>query len=494
MAVKTSISRSKIMVFLITASVLISSLQGGSAVQAEVAGTADTACRIGIDAPLEVDGFDVASLQVASLMDWGAVNNPSLPAGVEYIRVLRLRDDMYPQTLSSLPAWVNANPAGVWIVGNEPDTTYEGQDGLLPEVYADRYYALATIIRQLDRTAQIGFGPIVQPTPIRLRYLQRAWERLAVDAGSTLAASKLVDIWVPHAFILNEQVGSWGTGVPPGFTNDHADAFIIDLAHLYYTYSIDIFQQRIISLRTWMASIGERDKPLWITEYGSLLPPVDPPAMDYYNVSDDDTSAYMLNTFEFMLDASDAQTGMPEDHNQLVQRWYWYSLNDHRYHFGGSLYNPDYPEYGPLITKVGQDFIDFQSENLIPPDLLPQSLAIGPVSYNQDHTRVDYRLEIVIDNNLFYDASCAQLTVYDGDPDSGGSLILGPFPASAIKADYGTGKAIVYWTDVQPLSEHKLCIAVAPIGVEDLVPDNNMSCYDVYLELPHMAFFPAVYR
>ena len=44
---------------------------------------------------------------------------------------------------------------------------------------------------------------------------------------------------------------SWGTGIPPGFENDHADAVIItDFAD---TYSIDIFQQRIIAFRSWMA-------------------------------------------------------------------------------------------------------------------------------------------------------------------------------------------------------------------------------------------------
>ena len=53
------------------------------------------------------------------------------------------------------------------MVGNEPDTTYENQDALLPEVYADRYFELATIIRRLDPSARIAFGSVVQPTPIR---------------------------------------------------------------------------------------------------------------------------------------------------------------------------------------------------------------------------------------------------------------------------------------------------------------------------------------
>src|SRR5512136_2372752 len=104
---------------------------------------ADTACRFGITSAHGSTGYDIASLGVGSYLDWGAVTNPSLPPGIEYIRVLRLRNDWYPQTLDNITAWVEANPGGVWVIGNEPDTTYEGQDALLPEVYADRYFALA---------------------------------------------------------------------------------------------------------------------------------------------------------------------------------------------------------------------------------------------------------------------------------------------------------------------------------------------------------------
>ena len=106
-------------------------------------------------------------------LDWGATTNPILPEGVEYIRVLRLRDDLYPGTLANITGWVEAYPGRVWMVGNEPDTRYGGQDELEAEVYADRYYELATLIRKGDPTARIGFGSVVQPTPIRLRYLTR---------------------------------------------------------------------------------------------------------------------------------------------------------------------------------------------------------------------------------------------------------------------------------------------------------------------------------
>jgi hypothetical protein len=421
------------------------------------------------------------------------VINPDLPSGVEYIRVLRLRDDLYPDTLANLPAWVQANPGGVWVVGNEPDTTYEEQDALLPEVYADRYYELARIIRHLDRTALVAFGTIVQPTPIRIRYLQRAWNRLVLDAGSTASASQLVDIWSIHSFILNEQQGEWGTGIPPGFENDHSDAVII--TNYADTYSISIFQSRIINFRSWMYNIGERAKPLWVTEYGSLLPPIDPPGgPDYVNVSDADTALFMVNTFDFMLTASDNQTGMPADGNQLVQRWFWYSLNDHRYHFGGTIYNPDYPDFGSLITLVGDYFLGYQESHLIQPDMLPVDFAITPIGFNHDRTLVNYRLDVTVDNNEFTDATCGQLWIYDGDPNDGGTLITGLLPSSAFKPAYGQARITAYWMNAEPETNHNLCVVVDSIGIADIDPGNNQACYSVYLELPHLINLPFITR
>ena len=451
----------------------------------------DTVCRFGIASPLGSNGYDIASIGVGSYLDWGAVSNPSLPTGVEYIRILRVRDDLYSQTLANLPGWVEVNPGSVWVVGNEPDTSYEDQDGLFPEVYADRFYETAQILRNLDPSARIAFGSIVQPTPIRLRYLDRAWDRLVADAGSSIAASALVDIWSSHSFILNEEWGGWGTGIPPGFENDHADAVII--SNLEDTYSIDIFRQRVIALRSWMANKGERDKPLWITEYGSLMPPIDPPGgPDYYNVSDEDTANYMLATFNFMLSATDDQTGLPGDNNKLVQRWFWYSLNDHRYNFGGSIFDPD---NGNTLTLVGQSFQNYQPFNLAQPDLFPESLSIAPLSYNSDRTLVNYRLDLKIRNAISANtSSSAQAWIYDGNPDEGGTLIAGPISSDAIQRCGGSVMVSVYWMGVQPLTQHTIYVQVDSIGVSDTNPVNNRASYIVYLDLPKLSFLPLISR
>ncbi|MDH5507571.1 MAG: glycoside hydrolase family protein, partial [Anaerolineae bacterium] len=314
-------------------------------------------CRFGITAPYSITGYDLEALGVGALLDWSAQPPADLPAQIEFIRVLRLRDDLFPQMLAGLSQLVAQSPGAFWEVGNEPDTSYEDQDNLPAEVFAQRYYQVALQIRTLDPSAKIGFGAVVQPTPLRLRYLQRAWDELLSLAGSRAAASALIDFWNVHAFILNETPDGWGTGVPPGFSADFADAVIIDSSPYLETHSNPLFERRVIDFRQWMASIGEQDKELWITEYGSLFPPLDPPAgRDLINVSDEETTRFMLASFDFLLTAVDPALGMPGDGGRLVQRWFWYSLNDYRHHFGGSLYDPD---QNKAITPVGRAFAGY---------------------------------------------------------------------------------------------------------------------------------------
>jgi hypothetical protein len=481
----------KKLLFPIIITILILSQSVGQSTAQPVENISNGTCRFGITSALGTEGYDIASLGVGGYLDWGASTTPSLPDGVEYVRVLRLRNDVYSSTVANLPTWVSSYPGSIWLVGNEPDTTYGGQDALTGEVYADRFFYLATQIRLLDPTAMIGFGTIVQPTPIRMRYLDHAWTRLVSLAGSVSAASDLIDIWSIHSFILNEYPYQWGTGVPPGFESDFADAVII--TNFADTYSITKFQQRIVAFRTWMNNKGERNKPLWITEYGSLLPPEDPPdGPDYVNVSDTDTTNYMLATFDYLLNATNSLTGLSDDGNRLVQRWFWYSMNDHRYNFGGSLFDPDNEK---IATLVGDGFIDFQASALARLDLYPISLSPFPTTNMIDENLVDYQLMITIENDLASDTgSPGEVWIYDGDPDEDGILIAGPISLSCL--DWNGGHAIISvdWLAVQPEEFHTIHIIVDPIGVSDINPTNNEVEFLVYTELPHTAYLPMIVK
>lgn len=330
-----------------------------------------TLCRFGITAIPGQAGYEtnLSALKVGGFIDWSATPGRSLPGDVDYIRVITVGGDAFDDAsrAAAAGALAAANPGGYWQVGNEPDTSYYGQagvyqDNLPAETYAHRYFVIAQAIRAADPQAKIGFGSIVQPTPIRLRYLDRAWMALIREADSYTLVDDLVDYFSIHSFILNEIPGQWGTGIPKGFEDDYADA--VHIKNFADTYSIGLFQQRVTAMRRWMRDRGLNDKPLWITEYGSLFPPIDPPGgPDYINVSDANTANFMTQTFDYLRTATSATLGMPSDDNRLVQRWFWYSLNDHRYYFGGTLYDPD---KAGALTPVGSRFISYTAA--LPPD------------------------------------------------------------------------------------------------------------------------------
>ncbi len=346
----------------------------------------DVLIRFGITAPLGIEGYDLSEIHALTYLDWGKESS-TVPEGVEYIHVLKMRfipvaqDDSsgsldeaaFKNFLIDLPDLVQRNPGAVWIIGNEPDRK-EVQDDLTPEKYATRFYEVATSIKETDSTALVGFGSIVQPTPIRIRYLEISLNKLSELSGTMDKALSLIDIWTIHAFILNEDPGSWGAEEPPGFdcNYDCYDVFIIDEYNYSQTYSISIFRDRISNFRNWMKRIGEQEKPLWITEYGSLFP--DWEVVLCYDNQDDcipryspyeewplgsDNIKFMLDTFDYFLHAFDNDVGLPDDSYKLVQRWFWYSLNgyvkiyppeEEKYSYGGTLFDPD---NNKQITKQG---------------------------------------------------------------------------------------------------------------------------------------------
>lgn len=361
----------------------------------------DPDCRFGVNAPLPIVGLEpkFAELHACSFLNWGERPPSTLPGGVEFVHVIRTKADPDLGHISDL---VGDYPGAIWAIGNEADTCYfyndaVQQDCTTPEIYGQRYYAIASQIRTDDSTATLIFGNIVQPTELRLRYLERAWEELISEAGSESAAADLIDIWGIHSFILNEWVGEWGTGVPEGFdceySNTGSDLYgkcwdespsppasctadtCWDMVHYTSqpfpeTHSNTIFNARVEDMRQWMLDHGERDKPLWITEYGSLFPPVDPPGLDYVNTSDADTADFMTGTFDFMRTTTDASTGYAADGNRLVQRWFWYSLNEHRDVYGGSLYDPDNSFARTLVGDEWVAYVDplFPTEPIVPAD------------------------------------------------------------------------------------------------------------------------------
>lgn len=265
---------------------------------------------------------------------------------------------------------------------------------------------------------------------------------------------------------MNEVPGQWGTGAPPGFENDHGDA--VAIANFAQTYSSAVFAQRVQAFRSWMASKGEQNKPLWITEYGSLFPSVYDPQTNLVTVSDSLTANFMTATFNFMLNTTNTTSGMPDDAYHLVQRWFWYSLNGDRKKMGGSLYIYD-PSNQDAITTVGSTFIKDISKLSVAPDYAIEQASVQPDADDGNQFELNFKLKDTGNNTA---PAGVKISVYADNP-SGTPVATYSTPTLS-----GCGETRTFSEDLPYIATAtgKLYIEADTSG--DTNPANNWSVVD----------------
>lgn len=325
-------------------------------------------CRFGITVGGDFSPFnqnDLQQLNAGWYVNWHTYPSAAEPAGIEHVNVIRLAANLYSYTstpsASELPALVAANPGQVWFIGNEPDSIF--QDTLWATIYADAYYDLYHLIKTADPTAQVGIGAIVQPTPLRFQYLDIIWDTYRTKYGTSMP----VDIWNIHSFILKEISAEhplanqdptheiWGAYIPPG--PEFNGIYEGILYHKRDVDDITIFRQRLVDFRQWMAAHGQREKPLYITEYGVLLP-------EWVEDEDGNTLSqtrvgnFMQAGFDTMRNDTDAQIGYPYDNDRLVQKWAWFSVDGGIDAWGGSLFDTN----TGAIRELGQVYQNYTAQ------------------------------------------------------------------------------------------------------------------------------------
>ena len=157
-----------------------------------------------------------------------------------------------------------------------------------------------------------------------------------------------VDVWTMHAFVLREERDDWGVGIPPGF--DDVDTGV--LWEIEDHDDLRLVENQVRLMRSWMGRHGEGDKPLWITEYGILLP-------EEYGFAPEAVEAFMLGSFELFERLRDAELGMAEDEDRLVQRWAWFSTYFRKYPTGNLFDDDGRPT--PLMESMSH-YLDARRE------------------------------------------------------------------------------------------------------------------------------------
>lgn len=429
----------------------------------------DILCRFGVNNLESATVGSLPDLGAGWYMNFTALSNPLRPEGIEYMPVIRFDPApgspgyTYAPSGAALQQTIANNPGAKWLISNEPDSIW--QDNLTPEVYARAYHELYHLIKTADPNAKIIAGSIIQATPVRLLYLDRVLTSYYQQFQTVLPT----DGWSIHNYILNEvscaydPTNCWGADIPVGI-----DWPFGEIWGLRDTDRIDIFVERIVRFRQWMADRGYKGLPVYLTEYGVLMPP------DFADENGQFFTLARVNTFmnatyDYMLAATDPILGDPHDGYRLVQQWAWYSTTDVTYN--GVLFDPD--TYQP--TEIGTNFAAYTAVLDREIDFYP--LAVGAGGYSAlsqgEPVTVTLQAQVANSGNLTLPAA-ATVRFYDGPPGGGGATI-GPEQNVTLSGCGQYQSFSVVWPNVAP-GVYDVYVQVTPaVGVTDADLSNNVT-------------------
>lgn len=464
---------------LLMAFVLVS-VAGNAAVQARDERSVETLpsseasdaplCRFGVNAIEDPADVDLASLRVGWYMNFRADANPSRPGGIEYMPTIRISPDNSPAGYTYGPSGaqlqnvIATSPGARWLIGNEPDSLF--QDNVTPEVYARAYHELFYLIKAADPAAQIIAGSIVQATEIRLLYLDMVLNSYHEQFDEPLPA----DGWSIHNYILNEVNASevdcgvtpcWGADIPAGI-----DRIVGERWDLKDNDRDDVFIERIVRFREWLADHGYRGDPLYLTEYG-ILPPADYVDENGEDFGPERVNAFMDETYQYLLTAADPYYGNPNDGYRLVQKWSWYSTSFMEYN--GALFDPITYQR----TAIGDFFASFTDGIDDEVDFYPHQIgAVPPTPFSQgEPVTLTLRATVANSGNLVESAT-ATVRFYDAHPDQGG-VQIGSDQVVNLTGCGDHQQVSVPWTNIPP-GVHDVYVEVTSSAETATVTDNNI--------------------
>lgn len=364
------------------------------------------------DGNVDITDYDAVQLSAGWYHDYSMRIAPPQPGGIAHHQMIRGAGRTTPESIQQLLPQigriVDASPGDFWIIGNEPDRS--GQDGLTPSQYARFYHDIYYFIKQRDPSSHLAIAGIVQPTKLRLRYLDMVLSAYEQQYGEKMP----VDIWDIHNFILPENCG-WGAGIPPGLGAYAAEGTPCP-ATLAEHGNIETFKQQIRTFRQWLKDRGYQDRPLVISEYGILL-------SQHHGFPYSTVRAYMLASFDFMLNTKDNAIGYPADDYRLVQEFAWFSLNYYEFDLAtyiglnGNLFDHDSRQIKPL----GIDFANYTSQITVRTiDLALKSFQATPGTVNGGEP-VTFQAAFVNSGGIA--AEGVTVRFYDGDPRTQGQLL-----------------------------------------------------------------------
>lgn len=449
------------------------------------AGPTNLLCDYGVNVIQSIQNIDMGALGAGWYLDYNAKDNPARPNGIEYVVTVRLTQvgsDNYTYHLfggTSITTVAAGSPGAIWLIGNEPDRRI-WQDDIEPHVYAKAYHDLYYLIKAADPTARIFAGTIVQPTPIRLQYLDMILENYIERYNTTMP----VDGWSIHNFILNEVSceyninNCWGAEIPPGINAPYGEIVAIE-----DNGNIDMFKQRIVNFRQWMKNRGYGNLPLTVSEYGILMP-ADfgfPPAT---------VNQYITDSFNYMRSTTDPNLGDPNDNFKLVQTWSWFSSGATGDLYNGYLFE-DTGGGNWELSEMGEHFSSYVSGVPEEVDFYPSQVFAEPAFSNGAPVTMTLKTRIANGGNSVPPQGPTTVRFYLGDPNNGGTQIGSDFVVSLA----GCGRNIVLeqtWPNVAP-GAYEIFVVVDAGSIVETDTTNNIASAFV-LVATEKIHLPITYR
>jgi hypothetical protein len=229
---------------------------------------------------------------------------------------------------------------------------------------------------------------------------------------------------------------------------------------------------------------GYRDTPLYLSEYGVLMPENAGFNPDF---TTERVGQFMRSTFDYLLTATHSEQGYPPDGNRLVQRFSWFSTDYTA--FNGSLFDTDSKGF----TGLGLAYKEYTNAIQETVDFLPVRL-MNPVVPLHDGKPITFTLTAQIANSGNGLASqSVQVRFYDGDPNAGG-VQIGETQSVQVAGCGKTAYASVNWP---ALGEGNYTVYVVVSGAPDSLAEtggaltNNVLSQDI-LVISDPVFLPMV--
>lgn len=376
----------------------------------DVAGSSGLSCRYGVASFNEADNPYITQLHAGWTINFSVNFNRTWPSGVEYVPIIRLKQDKDPVTGARLPSYtvttqpltdspgglgplISGNPGSLWLVGNEVDRVF-WQDDIMPDLYAEAYHDIYHFIKDRDPSALVAISGLVEVTPGRLQYLDIVWESYLDKYGVPIP----VDVWNMHVYILPEKrADGSGSSASIALGTDPALAILesgnnpaLCAQTNVYCYAEhddpNIFLSQVRAMRQWMKNHGLQNKPLILSEF-SLLYPYDGKTpcflMDEFGSCFTPTrvSNFLRNAVGILENQTDTTLGYPQDNYRLVQQWMWYAMYDGTEDTPNALVNISTSTGNPTgLSTIGIAFRDKAAASNFNVNLIPSSVSNTAVS------------------------------------------------------------------------------------------------------------------